>query len=167
MWEGMVESLLRILSTRVATTTALMTASPAELSWQYSSPSSWALWLLDRWVMHLPMCSISSVGSLMLCLLNTLGHWQIAPPMSSFTSAKAAIAPMIDIINRKPLIDNFSNEGQKPTENPRGNINFRNVRFSYPSRPEFEVYKGYDLSISSGECVALVGASGSGKVRSF
>ena len=39
----------------------------------------------------------------------------------------------------------------------------QDVHFAYPSRPNLPVCKGYNLSISKGETVALVGASGSGK----
>ena len=42
-------------------------------------------------------------------------------------------------------------------------LEFRNVHFSYPSRPEIEVLKGLNLRIRSGETVALVGRTGSGK----
>ena len=42
-------------------------------------------------------------------------------------------------------------------------IEFENVTFSYPARPETRVLKSFDLSIKKGECVAIVGASGSGK----
>ncbi|TFK71455.1 P-loop containing nucleoside triphosphate hydrolase protein [Pluteus cervinus] len=44
-----------------------------------------------------------------------------------------------------------------------GPISFHNVQFSYPERPEAPVLKNIDLEIAAGECVAIVGASGSGK----
>ena len=42
-------------------------------------------------------------------------------------------------------------------------LEFRNVHFSYPSRPEIEVLRGLDLKVRSGETVAVVGRTGSGK----
>jgi ABC-type multidrug transport system fused ATPase/permease subunit len=43
-------------------------------------------------------------------------------------------------------------------------VEFRNVTFSYPARPDSQVIgPGFSLSIRAGEAVALVGASGGGK----
>ncbi len=39
----------------------------------------------------------------------------------------------------------------------------KDVYFSYPARPDFEVLKGIDLSLKPGNVVALVGPSGGGK----
>jgi ABC-type multidrug transport system fused ATPase/permease subunit len=44
-----------------------------------------------------------------------------------------------------------------------GNLSFRKVNFSYPSRPEVEVLKDISFEATAGERVAIVGPSGSGK----
>ncbi len=44
-----------------------------------------------------------------------------------------------------------------------GKIEFRDVRFSYPTRPDMEVMKGISLTIAPDTRVALVGHSGAGK----
>lgn len=44
-----------------------------------------------------------------------------------------------------------------------GDVAFCNVDFSYPERPEVPVLKNLSLQIDDGECVAIVGSSGSGK----
>jgi ATP-binding cassette subfamily B protein len=63
----------------------------------------------------------------------------------------------------------------EPTEDPgpdqrlalRGEVEVRNVRFRYPTRPEAEVLRGLSLLARPGERVALVGPSGAGKSTLF
>lgn len=45
----------------------------------------------------------------------------------------------------------------------KGKIEFRNVWFRYPTRPEEFVLRGLNIEIEAGESVALVGESGCGK----
>ncbi|WP_286191926.1 ABC transporter transmembrane domain-containing protein [Roseomonas genomospecies 6] len=52
-------------------------------------------------------------------------------------------------------------------EPPQGALSFRDVRFHYPSRPDWAALKDFSLDIQPGETVALVGPSGSGKSTVF
>lgn len=45
----------------------------------------------------------------------------------------------------------------------RGDITYKNVKFSYPTRSDIPVLKGIDFTIKSGNKIALVGQSGAGK----
>lgn len=45
----------------------------------------------------------------------------------------------------------------------KGALEFRNIQFAYPARPEALVFQDFTLSIPSGSVMALVGPSGSGK----
>ncbi|SOD95784.1 ABC transporter ATP-binding protein [Spirosoma fluviale] len=44
-----------------------------------------------------------------------------------------------------------------------GHVQFNDVRFSYPSRPDVAVLKGITLNVAAGRKIALVGQSGAGK----
>lgn len=44
-----------------------------------------------------------------------------------------------------------------------GDIAFNNVSFSYPERADIPVLKDLSFTIGAGECIAVVGSSGSGK----
>ena len=48
-------------------------------------------------------------------------------------------------------------------ESVDGNISFNNAQFKYPTRPEANVLRELNLSLTSGQKVALVGPSGCGK----
>ncbi|HSI85223.1 MAG TPA: ABC transporter transmembrane domain-containing protein [Candidatus Methylacidiphilales bacterium] len=50
-----------------------------------------------------------------------------------------------------------------PTVRLRGDVEFQNVTFSYPGRPDLPVLRNLNLVAKAGENIALVGASGAGK----
>lgn len=54
------------------------------------------------------------------------------------------------------------NSGKIKLRYVHGRVNFRDVSFKYPNSTE-NVIKDFNLDVEPGECIALVGASGSGK----
>ncbi|KAJ6847236.1 ABC transporter B family member 11-like isoform X2 [Iris pallida] len=87
---------------------------------------------------------------------------QASPSMTAFAAGQAAAFKMFETINRKPEIDASDPSGIELGD-IRGDVEFRDVYFSYPTRPDEQIFRGFSLSIESGRTVALVGESGSGK----
>lgn len=50
-----------------------------------------------------------------------------------------------------------------PLEVIHGQVEFKNVTFSYPTRPTQPVLKNFSLTMPAGKMVALCGSSGAGK----
>ena len=92
--------------------------------------------------------------------LRSLG--QASPSMSAFGAGQAAAYKMFQTIQRKPEIDAYDPNG-KILEDIQGDIELRDVYFSYPARAEELIFNGFSLHIPSGSTAALVGESGSGK----
>lgn len=87
---------------------------------------------------------------------------QASQCLTAFTSGQAAAYKMFEAIKRKPQIDAYDSSGLK-LDDIHGNIELHNVYFSYPSRPNEQIFRGFSLSIPNGTTTALVGESGSGK----
>ncbi|NXA85396.1 MDR1 protein, partial [Melanocharis versteri] len=95
-------------------------------------------------------------------LVGAFSLGQAAPNLESVANARGAAYEVYKIINKKRLIDSSSKEGYKP-DKLIGEIEFRNIHFSYPSRPDIKILKGLNLKVQTGKTIALVGASGCGK----
>jgi ATP-binding cassette, subfamily B (MDR/TAP), member 1 len=85
--------------------------------------------------------------------------FSFAPDMGK---AKSAANDLKELFDRQPSIDTWSKDGESVTE-VEGYIEFRDVHFRYPTRPEQPVLRGLNLTVKPGQYVALVGASGCGK----
>uniref|UniRef100_G1RY85 ATP binding cassette subfamily B member 4 n=1 Tax=Nomascus leucogenys TaxID=61853 RepID=G1RY85_NOMLE len=95
-------------------------------------------------------------------LIGAFSVGQAAPCIDAFANARGAAYVIFDIIDNNPKIDSFSERGHKP-DSIKGNLEFSDVHFSYPSRANVKILKGLNLKVQSGQTVALVGSSGCGK----
>jgi ATP-binding cassette subfamily B (MDR/TAP) protein 1 len=79
-----------------------------------------------------------------------------------FSEASAAGERVLEVIRRVPKIDSASDAGEE-LANVAGDVEFKNVEFCYPSRPESPIFTSFSLRVPAGRTAALVGSSGSGK----
>ncbi|OQS03162.1 ATP-binding Cassette (ABC) Superfamily, partial [Thraustotheca clavata] len=95
-------------------------------------------------------------------LLGTMSLAQISPNISAVASAKGAAAGLFKILSRPSKINAAALEGDVPMRCD-GRIELKDIIFTYPSRPEDVILRGFSVIFDKGETIALVGSSGSGK----
>nr|XP_006823097.1 PREDICTED: multidrug resistance protein 3-like [Saccoglossus kowalevskii] len=94
-------------------------------------------------------------------LIGAFSLGNASPAIGDIAIARGAAAVIWDIIDTVPSIDSSSSDGETPPI--EGNIQFEDVHFQYPSRPDVKVLKGLNLTVNVGQTVALCGSSGCGK----
>uniref|UniRef100_A0A673H3V8 Multidrug resistance protein 1-like n=1 Tax=Sinocyclocheilus rhinocerous TaxID=307959 RepID=A0A673H3V8_9TELE len=95
-------------------------------------------------------------------MIGSFSLGQGAPNLESIAKARGAAYEVYKTIDMPRPIDSSSNEGHKP-DHVKGDIEFKNIHFSYPSRKDVKILQGMSLKIPHGKTIALVGASGCGK----
>lgn len=80
---------------------------------------------------------------------------------AQIVGAVGATERIFDILDQESELEIVENKNS--TMQLDGDIEYKNVAFSYPTRTDIEVLKNINLKIKAGQTIALVGASGAGK----
>ena len=84
---------------------------------------------------------------------------QIASQLQSASASAERIFELLAI--KSPVQEKI--DAEKFIETKNIDIKFKDVFFSYPSRKDFNILQNFNLEIKSGQSIAIVGSSGSGK----
>ena len=105
----------------------------------------------------------------MICALNCLltlgGICHSLMLLAEIPKARTSFRSLFNIIKTPSEINAFEEENKDKLfpEEFKGKIEFKNVTFAYPTKPENVILRNLSLTINPGQHVALVGFSGSGK----
>ncbi|KAL7265044.1 hypothetical protein ACSBR1_002906 [Camellia fascicularis] len=103
-----------------------------------------------------------AIATMFAVMIGGLALGQSAPSMAAFAKARVAAAKIFRIIDHKPGVEKNSESGLE-LDSVTGQVELKNVDFSYPSRPEVRILNDFSLIVPAGKTIALVGSSGSGK----
>ncbi|GFQ04422.1 ABC transporter b family member 11 [Phtheirospermum japonicum] len=120
------------------------------------------VWIGAKMILHKGYSGGQVFTVLLAVIIGSSSLGQAAPSIAAFAAGQAAAIKMFETINRKPTIDAYDTKG-KILNDVHGDIELRDVCFSYPARPKEQIFDGFSLFIPSGATAALVGQSGSGK----
>lgn len=117
------------------------------------------------------------VFSLLVSALLWSQMFALAPELSSARNAMARILGLIEIgsdgmrghvdkrsfRNSEEDVEATNEPKPVPSDGPASSVQFRDVQFAYPARPDVKVLTGFSVDIKPGKFCALVGPSGAGK----
>ncbi|XP_051806635.1 ATP-binding cassette sub-family B member 9 isoform X3 [Acanthochromis polyacanthus] len=84
----------------------------------------------------------------------------IASVYTGLMQGVGAAEKVFEYLDRKPK---HPADGAEAPETCTGLVEFKDITFAYPTRPETDILKGVSFTLRPGEVTALVGPSGSGK----
>ncbi|XP_004304810.1 PREDICTED: ABC transporter B family member 4-like [Fragaria vesca subsp. vesca] len=121
-----------------------------------------ATWFGAKMVLERGYKGGAVVNVIVAVMAGSMSLGQASPCVSAFAAGQAAAFKMFETIKRKPEIDSCDTKGMV-LDDIHGDIELRDIYFSYPTRPNEQIFHGLTVSIPSGTTTALVGQSGSGK----
>ena len=130
----------------------------------------------SSWVINMLLSAVCLVFCAVLALKKIIGVGDIVLYQSMFSSISGyamglvgvipqvgsgaeALNSVAEIMNAKDVEVNI---GKKNIPEIKGKVDFDNVYYRYPGTEQY-VLQNFNLHVSPGECIAVVGASGSGK----
>ncbi|KAF6997237.1 hypothetical protein CFC21_013482 [Triticum aestivum] len=132
------------------------------LSLVYFSSFGLIVWYGSKLTLDRGYSGADVMNILFAILVGARALGDATPCIASFDEGKVAAYRLFTTINRKPEIDYDDTTGVV-LEDIKGDVELRDVSFSYPSRPEQLIFDGFSMHVSSGTTMAIVGESGSGK----
>ena len=85
----------------------------------------------------------------------------IAELYAQMQKAVGATERVFELLEETP--EKINSSSSTVLQKIKGNVSFKNVKFSYPSRKEIQVLKGVSFTANFGQKIAIVGPSGVGK----
>ena len=101
---------------------------------------------------------MSGLTYVSMVLMSVTGLAMIA---QNITRAQVSAKRINEVLASLPAVN--SGEGKFDDTNKKGEIEFKNVDFSYPNFSSKPIIKDFSLKINQGERVAILGATGAGK----
>ncbi|KAL2642330.1 hypothetical protein R1flu_009917 [Riccia fluitans] len=98
------------------------------------------------------------LGAIFSILYGAMALGQAIPEMKVFRRGRIAAFQVFQVIDRH--MDSIEGDAIHTVQ---GTIEFRNVCFTYKSRPDVPIFENLSFKINAGETVAIVGSNGSGK----
>ncbi len=130
----------------------------------------------SAWVVHSALNGVCLVVCAILALKNVIGVGDIVLYQSMFNQISNSISSLVNLIpafgsglDALSSVSEIMNAtdvevsiGKKHVSCIKGDVSFCGVSYHYPSTTQ-DVVKNLTLDVKSGECIAFVGSSGSGK----
>jgi len=150
-------------SLRRMTARAIMTAAAIGLVF---GGVVWVLWLGVSASLHGDITWGALIQFAMLAVLAAGSVGALGETWGDVQKAAGAMERVSELLSAKPGIAAPATPRRLPVP-ARGEIDFDEVTFAYPGRPDMPALNGFSLKVAPGERVALVGPSGAGKSTVF
>ncbi|KAK3144585.1 hypothetical protein QOZ80_4AG0315030 [Eleusine coracana subsp. coracana] len=125
---------------------------------------SWALvfWYAGVFIRNGQTDGGKAFTAIFSAIVGGLSLGQSFSNLGAFSKGKIAGYKLLEVIRQRPTIVQDTADGRCLDE-VHGNIEFKEVSFSYPSRPDVMIFRDFSLFFPAGKTAAVVGGSGSGK----
>lgn len=119
----------------------------------------YAAWLVKHGVSDFSR----TIRVFMVLMVSANGAAETLTLAPDFIKGGRAMRSVFETIDRKTEVEPDDVDAAPVPERPRGEVELKHVDFSYPSRPDIQVFRDLSLRARAGKTLALVGPSGCGK----
>ncbi|KAH7653095.1 Xenobiotic-transporting ATPase protein [Dioscorea alata] len=121
-----------------------------------------SLWYASQLIKHGNSNFGNIMKSFMVLIITALGIAETLSMAPDIVKGSQALGSVFSILERRTRINPDDRNSEMVAE-INGDIEFRNVSFRYPTRPEVTILDDMNLKVVAGTSFAIVGRSGSGK----
>ncbi|KAM5559743.1 ABC transporter B family member 1 [Rosa sericea] len=132
---------------------------------QFALYASYALglWYASWLVKHGISDFSKAIRVFMVLMVSANGAAETLTLAPDFIKGGRAMQSVFELLDRKTEIEPDDIDATAVPDHLRGEVEFKHVDFSYPSRPDVPVFRDLSLRARAGKTLALVGPSGCGK----